>query len=78
MDKKGFEIATALTSITQVGLSVLVPVAILIWLARFLIQKFNLPDYIMVIAIILGVASGFYNMIRYLLMITETKNKKDK
>lgn len=76
MDKKSFEIAKAITSITQAGLSVIIPVGLMIWLARFLIKKFFLPEFIMIIAIVLGVASGFYNMMKNLFLLT--KNKEDK
>lgn len=78
MGKKGFEIAKALTAVTQASLSVLVPVALFIWLAQFLIRKYALPQYIMIIAIVLGVVSGFYNMMKYLFSAAKNNSKEDK
>jgi len=64
--KDNFKIVVAITSITQAGLSVLVPILLMGLLAKFLINKFGFTDKIMVFAIIFGVICGFYNMIKYI------------
>lgn len=78
MNKKSFEIANAITSITQAGLTVIVPVIICIWGGNFIVKKFSLPEYVMVIAVVLGVLSGFYSMFKYLFTVTRTQTKEDK
>ena len=69
MRKENFKIIVAITSVTQAGLSALVPVLIMGLLAKFLIVKFSFPEITMVIAIVFGVISGFYNMIRYIYLL---------
>ena len=66
--RERFNIAVALTAVTQAGLSVLVPIGILVFFAKFLIEKFSFSDKMMLGAIVLGVLSGFYNMIKYIYM----------
>ncbi len=61
-----FNIAVALTSVMQAGLNVLIPIAAFVLMAKFLILKFGLTEKIMIFAIIIGVLSGFYNMIKYI------------
>ncbi len=62
----GYKIAVALTTVLQAGISAVVPVGICILGARFLVDKFSLPEYTTLIGIILGVLSGFYSMIKYI------------
>ena len=76
LKRENFKIIMALTTITHAGLSVFSPVVILGLLAKFLISKFNAPDYFFLIAIIFGVFSGFYNMIKFL-YITIKKDGED-
>ena len=66
LKRENFKIILALTTVTQAGLSVFSPVVILGVLSKFLISKFNAPDYLFLIAIIVGVFCGFYNMIKFL------------
>jgi len=72
--RERFKIAVALTSIMQTGMSAVFPPLVLILLARFLINKFGLPDIIMLFAVIFGVICGFYNMIKYIHLLI---NRKD-
>lgn len=72
--RERFKIAVALTSIMQAGMSAVFPPLVLILLARFLINKFGLPDKIMLFAVIFGVICGFYNMIKYIHLLI---NRKD-
>lgn len=74
----GYKIAVALTAVLQAGLSVIVPAAIFIFGARFLVDKFSFPEYTTLIGIVLGVVSGFYSMIKYIysaIRASEDKNK---
>ncbi len=66
LKRENFKIIMALTTVTQAGLSVFTPAVILGLFAKFLISKFGAPDYFFLIAIIVGVFSGFYNMIKFL------------
>ena len=66
MRRENFKILVALTSVTQAGLCVFTPMVLLGLLAKFLINKFSAPDYLFLVAIIIGVFSGFYNMIKYI------------
>ena len=72
MKNKG-EILKALSAVTQVGLTVLSPIAACLIISKFLVDKFSLPGYVIAIGVGLGAVSGFYSMIKYLLAITKNK-----
>lgn len=74
MKNKGFKIAKALTAFTQISLSVLMPVALCIFLAKLTVTKLGWPEFTVVIGIVLGAVSGFYNMIKFMLALN--KNNK--
>ena len=65
------EIAKALSMITQIGISVITPVLICVFGAKYLVEKF-LPGHKYLIAI-LGAASGIYTMIKLIRGITDSK-----
>ncbi len=67
------EILKALSSITQVGLTVLSPIAACLIISKLIADKFGLPNYVIVIGVVLGAISGFYSMIKYLIAITKNK-----
>ena len=71
--RERFKIVVALTSVTQAGLSALVPVVIFIFIAKELIQKFGFPEKTMIFAIIFGVLCGFYNMVKYIYLLINRK-----
>ena len=71
--KEKFDIAVALSCILQTGLNVIVPVVICYLFAGFLINRFSFPDFTKVVAIILGVFSGAYNMFRYIYTLINRK-----
>ncbi len=68
----GYKIAVALTTVLQAGLSAVVPVGICVLGAKFLVDKFSLPEYTTLIGIIFGVLSGFYSMIKYIYSAMKT------
>ena len=75
--KTTYKIAAALTSVVQTALSLLVPVFICIFAAKYLTDKFSLPPIVMILGIVLGAASGFHNMIKYIMSTAETVNRDD-
>ena len=68
------EIAKALSMITQIGISVITPVLICVFGAKYLVEKF-LPGhkYLIAIGALLGAASGIYTMIKLIRGITDSK-----
>ena len=76
MNKKSFDLINALSSFSQIAFSVIIPVAIVIAGGKFIVSKFSLPSGVMVVFIILGTACGFFNMIKYLFMLTSDVNNE--
>ncbi len=60
-----YKIIRELSFISQFGFSIITPIILLTLLAVFLRDKFGLPDIIVVIGILLGVASGFTSAIKF-------------
>ena len=54
----------ALSTITQLGLSIALPIVVFLFLAGYLRLKFGLGNYVTVIGILLGVGSGIASMFR--------------
>lgn len=69
-------IALAFSMITQLGLSVITPPILCILAATWLQSKFNLGDWCMITAILLGTASGVLNMINSIRRISAQVSKK--
>ena len=67
------KIVKALSSITQVSLTMLTPVALCICIGNYLVSKHSWPQFVMPILIVLGVLSGFYSVIKYLKTVTKDK-----
>lgn len=68
------KIAVALTTVLQAGVSAVVPPLLCIFAARYLMNRFALPPFTMLIAIVLGVLSGFYSMIKYIMSAINSTN----
>ncbi|MGB5822502.1 MAG: AtpZ/AtpI family protein [Proteocatella sp.] len=51
-----------LALVTQMGIMILAPIGLCMFVANFLINKFDLGDGVMIIAILLGVSAGFLNI----------------
>ena len=73
--KKTYKIAVAVTSVTQTAMSLLVPLFIFIFGARYLTNRFNLPPFVNILGIILGVVCGFYSSFRYIIAAARVANK---
>lgn len=71
--KNRAEVLRALSMITGFGISMVTPVLLCVFAAKFLQKKFGLPDWIMPAAVLLGAASSFWSMIKMI----KTNSKKD-
>lgn len=71
---KNREVLKAITAFSQVSLTVLSPIAACLVIGAFLVSK-GMPQYTLVILIILGAISGFYSMVKYILAITKSEEK---
>lgn len=75
------EIARGLTNIAQLGLSVIAPIVLCSLLGVFLKNKFGIPDFVVFLLILLGIASGIYSAVSFVkqylrrLEIEERKQK---
>ncbi len=76
---KAAKLVSAISAYMQAPIIFVCSAGLCIGLALYLKSKFNLPDYTVVIGIVLGVLSGFYGMFRHLWMIMKfnEKNKKE-
>ncbi len=69
------EISKALSKLTQVGINMMVPILICLFIGKWLDQKFNTDFIFLFIFIILGIASSFRNL--YIFVIKDyTKQPK--
>lgn len=73
----GYNIITAISMITQLGLSILVPIALCIFIAGWLRNKFNLGIWIVIVGILTGVGSGICSMIKYINIIRKKIENDD-
>lgn len=76
-NKSAYKVAVAFSSVIQTSLSLLTPIFICIFAAKYLTEKFSLPPIVMIIGIILGVASGFYSMIKFIISAIHTADRSD-
>lgn len=63
---KHIKIFTALSSVTQTALCLVVPAGLCIGVGKWLVDKQGFPKITIIIAIVFGVISGFYTMIKYI------------
>lgn len=63
-EQKIFRIATALSAVTQIALSALVPIFICMGAAVLIKKHFDLGNGIVVLGIVAGALSGVVSMIR--------------
>ena len=64
----------ALSLLTQVGVSMMVPIIGCLWLGQFLDKKLDTSPWLLIIFIILGVLAAFRNL--YMLTVSFTKTEK--
>lgn len=67
--------------LTQFGLNMVSPIVLCIVIGLWLKNKFNLGSWLMIVAILLGVAASFLNMITFIKTVTkevggEARDKK--
>lgn len=76
--KKFLGIGKNLALVTQLGVTILAPIGVCMFAANFLINKFNLSDGVMIVAILIGVAAGFLNIYKIVqgYFVKDTKTKK--
>lgn len=65
-NKKIFNSMKYVTMLSQLGLSVIIPPLVCIWLSLWLKEKFNFGDWVVLVGIFLGIASGITSLINYL------------
>jgi len=70
---KHMKIITALSSVTQTALCLIVPAGLCIGIGKWLVDKQGFPQFTMVVAIVLGVLSGFYSMIKYIFTLIKSQ-----
>ena len=76
MKKSYSDIIKALSYLTQVGLTAIVPIFIWIYLAEFIREKLSLGSYVLIIGILLGIASAYVSL--YKLFKQMQDNDKNK
>ncbi len=59
----------AAAHLTQFGLNMVSPIILCIVIALWLKNKFNMGLWIMIAAIVLGVATSFYNMMSFIRVV---------
>lgn len=78
-DKTNYsELFAGLANITQLGLSVIVPVVLCALLANFLKERFSIPDWLVIIIIALGFMAGIKSFIDFVKMYLKKLDKKTK
>ena len=68
---------TLLTWLTQLGLSVALPLAGFIFLALWLRSQFGWGDWVLWVGIVLGLVSAFDGLRQSLKLLTQLTKKKD-
>lgn len=81
MDKDKIPLATVMqgiTNISMLGLSVIVPIVLCALLASVLKEKLNIPDWAMMIIILLGVGAGINSFVSFAKAYLKKIDSKDK
>ena len=77
-EKKSFyKSLSNLALLSQIGFSMVVPIIGCVWVANFLMKKFNLGVWVLFLFIILGVFSAFANLFKITKFSTKTKEDKE-
>lgn len=76
--KKVLDIGKNLALVTQMGIMILAPIGLCMYVANLLIKRLNLGDGVMIIAILLGIAAGFLNIYKILKGYFTNDNKNEK
>ncbi len=71
-------IIKALSYLTHVGLTAIIPIFIWIYVAEFIREKLSLGSYVLIIGILLGVASAYVSLYKlFRTMNSDGKSSKD-
>ena len=76
--RKTVDIGKNLALVTQMGIMILAPVGLCMFAANALIEKYGLGDWVMIIAILLGISAGFLNIYKILRNYFESRNNGKK
>ena len=77
MKNKYTDIIKALSYLTQVGLTAVIPIFIWIFIAEFIRTKLELGSFVLIIGIIFGIASSYVSLYKlFKTMNTDSKNNK--
>lgn len=63
---KMLDIGKNLALVTQLGIMILVPIGLCMYVANLLINRFKFGNGVMIIAILLGISAGFLNIYKIL------------
>lgn len=66
-----------LTFITQFGFSIISPIILMVWLGTFLRDKFNLGDWVVLAAIVLGLISAFTSAVSFFKYVYKQAKKSE-
>lgn len=72
----GKEIAKALSLLTQIGISMLVPIVICFFIGSFIDKLFDTAPVFMIIFVLLGIGGGFRSVYMLTRDFYEGKDKK--
>jgi len=75
-EKKGGHIYHNLLYLTQIGLSMAIPPILSLLLARWLQNRFELGNWIMILAIVLGIGGMITNLLEYVRMFSIRAKKE--
>ena len=76
--KKALDIGKNLALVTQMGVIILAPIGLCMYVANLLIKKFELGNGVMIFAILIGIASGFLNIYKILKGYFSNNSKNEK
>ena len=77
MKNKYTDIIKALSYLTQVGLTAVIPIFIWIFIAEFIRKKLELGSFVLLIGIAFGIASSYASLYKlFQTMNTDSKNNK--
>ena len=74
--KRDLRVLRNLVYVTQLGLSVVTPIALFVLLAGWLRDRFGWGDWVMLAGILLGTLCGVYNFFRFLNFIFSESRRR--
>ena len=70
-DNEKRKIFMAMATVTQLGLDIISPLVLCIFFTKWIIEKFGISDNWMLLAILIGIISGFLNLIKFIKHISK-------